>query len=383
MLTRGRDRVGLWVVLAAALVVSGCAAANSKGAGPAVLYHAPAGRGIGSVGVSGDAGHQWVVVAEASAAAHDGKTPPSFVTRYLRVDAATGKTRVLGEMSSSWPLPAVVSPDGQVAVADTPEEKKPFATRLVVLGPRGRWRTLVPLDDRFRTLEGWSPDSRRLLYERWEVSPAGRGAGSLVVAEVPAGKDSATETVVVRIGDKGEECRAVWSADGRTIYAAIGKPDGPLDLVAFAYPSLKRSTVAHVPMIFALTVAAESGDLVWLAPLSSEKGPPPLAAWRMPPGGAPVDTGLRLDKPVDLAAVSPDGQKLAVIQDRVTNLILYDLSSSSQQRILAHGETLGPAVWLSEGESMVHSEGEEVRRVPVQGPTSADEQMPGRKSSGD
>ncbi len=374
--------MGLWAVLTAALAVSGCAAANPKGAGPAVLYHAPAGRGVAPLGASSDAGHQWVVVGESSVAARNGKTPPSLVTRYLRVDVTTGKTRLLGEMSTPWPLPAVVSPDGQVAVADIPEEKKPFATRLVVLESGGRWRTLVPLDDRFRALEGWSPDSRRLLYERWEVSPAGRGPGGLVVAEVPAGKDSAAETVVVRIG-KGGACRAVWSADGRTIYAAIGKADGPLDLVTFAYPSLEWRTLGRVPPISAFTVATRTGDLVWLAPLSPEKGPLPLGAWRMPPGGAPVDTGLRLDKPVDLAVVSPDGRILAVIQDRVTNLILYDLSSSGQQRTLAHGtQTLGPALWLSGGESVVYSEGNELRRVPAQGPADADEQRPSRRPDG-
>jgi len=306
------------------------------------------------------------------------------VLRLVRLDFASRKAAVVWEMPSPRPGDLLgwcvaVSQDGRrvATIAGDPSGSSD-ASHVMVSDDSGNWVPVTPLDNHQRFMLRWSPDGNALAYLRLLDS----SSSAAVALPVPRPAQVATEAVLT---PQGSRCTDIaWAPDSQRIYHVAYPPGGEHYLEAVSWPSLKRQRLFAAPDMGRLSVAARTGDVLFLA--TSQTGPAGSArsdrgqlVWRLSPSGRAEKTPVTLAQTPFLALVSPDGKRLAVVprvegeQARVlpygNGLMVYSLADGTSRALRDfQAKPILSVDWALQGRALVVAErGNSIWLVNVDG----------------
>ncbi len=307
------------------------------------------------------------------------------------VDVVSGHARVLHRGVAKWssfePYSFWVdlSPEGKCVAAALTDDPAEPGSSVWVSDDFHTWRKVTPTDGKSRTMVRWSPDGRKLAFLVVDTSAhSGRlPSRAWVVALSPS---LAPKTRVCVSPGEGRVIDIAWARDGSRLYLVVEKPGDRGEkclLETVEWPTLKKTVIAGAPEMGLVSVAAGTGEVVWLARGGSEgegerpRGEEPWALWEARPGGAAHKTPVTIDfTPSFLHAVSPDGRWWAVSPrisgDRLgrrggRGLVVYSVADGSAYRwpALAAREIIGLA-WARGGKVLVVAErGKRLWAVPM------------------
>jgi len=312
-------------IMAAALLLStlltGCANPGRRESGGrppgVVVIYQSRGEIVGLSALKGGAGDQVLVWEDLPLS-----RPPTV--RLLSLDVSSGKTKVLHEgvldPSQMFGHEVALSNDGSRIAANGSDDGADHPKHGMYVSDDFRtWALVTPLDNRVRILPRWSPDATALAFLSMEpehyphLIPM-----EAVVVSVPRPARPGKETILTPEG--GRSIDVAWAADGQCLYQAVSRPDrSGFYLETLDWPSLERRTVMTGGPLGLLSVAGETGDVVWM----EEEGNPGTTSAnqagqgrvlrRLSPDGKPERTPVRPDRAPFLAVVSPDGRSVAVV----------------------------------------------------------------------
>jgi len=298
-----------------------------------VIYTAGGKLGAGLVGTLAvqPGTHQGYLLAQEITSAYKVETPRR--ERLVRLDLSSGKAQTLAEFPAEKfsPRPLAYARSGRVAM----QELRGYVSyRITVREPDGHWRAVTDWGDAYQTPLAWSPDSASLLIASLFTrrSREARGREAILVGTARAAGDP----FVVKELPEESLVDALWSADGSQIYCrTLGFADA---LLAFNWPSLRETSLSAHTGVDDLSVAEETGDVVFL----SRSGDGSVVPWRMKPGSKLEITRVKLSSwwPAE-AVVSPDGRYLAVALGKPGvvpvvgegGLVVYGLDDGSQRTV--------------------------------------------------
>jgi hypothetical protein len=226
-----------------------------------------------------------------------------------------------------------------------------------------------------RFIFGWSPRSEAVLYQSFafrdaEGKASTRLDSSLHVASLGDQGEGAAADVLLA-GTGSSVAAAAWAADGKQIYCVTSPHSfgwtGDARLMAIAWPSAKTKVLHRAEDIGGLSVAEQSGDVVWCTPSDRPAGG--LIVWRLAPGGEPVETPAVLPAGASLLVVAPDGNRLVAVFSS-HDVSVYDLRDGRHVAVSQlSGATVRQVVWAKAGAALVAALGDgDVRLVPVPPP---------------
>jgi hypothetical protein len=253
--------------------------------------------------------------------AEDEFMEPRGVLRAVTLDPATGQATV------SWERAYSETPwgwsEGGIAVS---QDRRRFAhfqfdpmaegSGVWAADVGGEWTPVIPLDSRFRLLLQWSPHGDVLTYVAMDFGPSGPGDRDAIALPVPRPPKASTEIALTPDGHLATE--VAWAPDSRRVYALSFEPGVGDYLEVVDWPSLERRRVFDGAGLGQLSVARESGEVVFLAREKSEaeQAGDDVSArrvWRLSPEGEVEKTAVTHTGAMPSHAISPDGSHLAVV----------------------------------------------------------------------
>jgi len=313
--------------------------------------------------------------------------------RLVRLDLPARKARVAWEgISDALLVPSdyqvAASADGRrLAAAGGTDPAHPYPTPdEMFLGSSGvfvsddckPWIPLIPSDNHVRWYLEWSPNADALAYLSMVFDGSGLASTStdLVVLSVSRPARRTQEISLTPRG--GKSIGFAWAPDGRRIYHVVYRPDRDESYIEVVqWPSLERHTFMTAGALGRVSVARQTGDIVFLRdtprdtkqPADTESGHALRTFWRISSDGRIEKTPVELERSPFAAEVSPDGKRLAVIpmaqDDRPElrphgeGLIVYSLEDGSSNEFPRFAQTpIVSVAWVYGGKSLVFVEGD-------------------------
>ncbi len=287
------------------------------------------------------------------------------VLRLTALDLATREPATLWEM----PCPSrpfmgadvAVSEDGRVALGEWRLESCEF--RVVVGNVSGPWTPIMDWDGRHRVVLRWSPDGSALAelfvtyggkYGRSPIT-----AGVMSVGHPP---QPVEETVLTPPNHASQDF--AWASDGGCIYHVVTSTDGTDSLEAVDWPSLTRRHIVTAARLGHPSVAANTGDVVFLLSNDAESPgdtAPEVEVWRLTDDDL-EKTQVRLKGMPMFAVVSPDGAHLAVSPQGSglawgSGITVYTLADGTLEAVAAaEGKPVDSINWVSGGQALLFAE---------------------------
>ena len=274
------------------------------------------------------------------------------------------------------------------------DEMVPDFSRVFVSDDCKPWIPLIPSDDHERWYLEWSPNADALAYLSMVFDGEGLDSTStdLIVLSVPRPARRTQEISLTPRG--GKSIDFAWAPDGRRIYHVVYRPDRDEHYIEVVqWPSLERHTLMTAGALGRVSVARQTGDVVFLRvtprdtkqPADTDPGHAIRAFWRISSAGRLEKTPVELERSPFAAKVSPDGKRLAVIPmtqgDRPElrpygeGLIVYSLEDGSSHEFPRFAQTpIVSVAWVYGGQALVFVEGE--KRVWLVAPDGSAPNIP-------
>jgi hypothetical protein len=309
---------------------------------------------FGAVAVQPGGGQRSLVLVEWVASKKD---PSSGSYRLLRFDLVSRKLQRLADLGEGELDSGAVAcaANGRIAMREERRWGYDEDCRIKEREPDGQWRAVTDWTNDLETPEGWSPDSSALLMRRLRQQE-----GWPLVYAVASSSGPRAPFTEMPLSPRPLQ-QAVWSADSSRLFASALRsgPGLTVDLVSIAWPSRKAQSLLTTSMA-ELMVAEESGTLVACAMGADQQ----YQVWRVDPGAAPVLTPASPPSVPVAAAVSPDGEALAVVlgqwtrQDRPATseggLAVFDLATGAERLVPdTVGKNINVAHWVLGGHALI------------------------------
>jgi hypothetical protein len=301
---------------------------------------------------------------------------PRGVLRSFRLDPSTGQTRIgwehaFPDASWGWADDSIaVSQDGRRVAQIEPDlpVDGPSRWRIMVADAGREWTPVTPFDSQLLLLPRWSPSGDALAYLVLTFGKPKLIPRNAVALSVPRPADIAAKIVLTPDGHASDE--VAWAHDGRRLYLISAQPDVGRYLEAVDWPSLERRRLFAGAGLRYLSVARQTGDLVFVANADSEAVDPSeddsgRAVWRLSPGGDLQKTPVTHTGALPPHVISPDGSRLAVVpraegDQYGQGLIVYSLGDGTAETFAdLEGKSMRCIDWVLGGRAVLAVDSDE------------------------